>query len=394
MRSRRTKVFRWMGLLLLSSLLLAGCAAPSATPSPKEKHPSATAAQQASVPTAAQVPHVEQQPLPPASPPPVLLSPTPGKLPAEQRFTLHFDRPLASLLVTGGASQTRPIDAEQTRWEVQLTPFVQGTTYSLGIQPTGKDGTIGDLYRFQMTTPPALHVWVNTDKMRSAGVAMPVVVVFTDTIPQQARAQVVTALHFDPAVAGAWKWQNDHQLQFTGTKWWPANTTITLTGKLAGLHGKKGGFLENDLHSQFHTGPLREIDVHLSTQTLVAKENGKVVTQFPISSGLPGHETPTGSFFIYERYEVKEMRGDNPDAPDYYDVPNVPYALYFARGGYAIHGAWWHNDFGQPMSHGCVNVPTKRFNTRWPQVPERAGWLYQWAQLGTPVIVDGHTPGA
>ncbi|MGA9378208.1 MAG: L,D-transpeptidase, partial [Phormidium sp.] len=58
-----------------------------------------------------------------------------------------------------------------------------------------------------------------------------------------------------------------------------------------------------------------------------------------------------------------------------YDVPNVPHTMYFHRG-YAIHGAYWHNRFGTPVSHGCINV-----------APNHAAWLFNWANVGTPVVV-------
>lgn len=60
--------------------------------------------------------------------------------------------------------------------------------------------------------------------------------------------------------------------------------------------------------------------------------------------------------------------------PGYY-LPDVPYVMYFYRG-YGLHGTYWHNNFGVPMSHGCVNLRT-----------EDAAWLFDWASVGTPVTV-------
>jgi lipoprotein-anchoring transpeptidase ErfK/SrfK len=58
-----------------------------------------------------------------------------------------------------------------------------------------------------------------------------------------------------------------------------------------------------------------------------------------------------------------------------YDLPNVPYVMYFYQG-YGLHGTYWHHNFGHPMSHGCVNFKT-----------EDAGWLYNWASVGTLVNI-------
>ena len=67
------------------------------------------------------------------------------------------------------------------------------------------------------------------------------------------------------------------------------------------------------------------------------------------------------------------MRGGT--GRDRYDLPNVPHVMYFYRD-YAIHGAYWHNNFGRPMSHGCVNLSNSA-----------AKWMYGWATVGTPVVV-------
>jgi len=113
----------------------------------------------------------------------------------------------------------------------------------------------------------------------------------------------------------------------------------------------------------------RWIDVNLSTQQLVAYEGDTPVYWVTVSTGLPGTPTVTGQYRIYVKYPAQTMSG-----PGYY-LPDVPYVMYFYEG-YGIHGTYWHNNFGHPMSHGCVNTPT----------PD-AQWLYNWADVGTLVNV-------
>ncbi len=110
--------------------------------------------------------------------------------------------------------------------------------------------------------------------------------------------------------------------------------------------------------------------VDLSEQRLYAYEGDTLVRTTLVSTGLPATPTVTGTFYIYLRYPSQRMRGPG------YDLPGVPYVQYFYKG-YGLHGTYWHNNFGQPMSHGCVNMPT----------PE-AEWAYNWAGIGTPVIVQ------
>lgn len=117
-------------------------------------------------------------------------------------------------------------------------------------------------------------------------------------------------------------------------------------------------------------GVGREIIVDLGDQMTYAYENGVLVRTVLASTGLPATPTVLGDYTIDRKYVAQTMSG-----PDYY-LPDVPYVMYFYQG-YAFHGTYWHNNFGQPMSHGCVNLPT----------PE-AEWFYNWADFGTPVHVQ------
>jgi lipoprotein-anchoring transpeptidase ErfK/SrfK len=114
------------------------------------------------------------------------------------------------------------------------------------------------------------------------------------------------------------------------------------------------------------------IDVDLSTQTLTAYVERTPVLTTRVSTGIRKYPTIVGTFRIYVKYRSARMRGGY--GADRYDLPNVPYVMYFYRG-YGLHGTYWHNNFGTPMSHGCVNLST----------PD-AGWLFNWAPVGTKVV--------
>jgi hypothetical protein len=113
----------------------------------------------------------------------------------------------------------------------------------------------------------------------------------------------------------------------------------------------------------------RWIEVDLSQQRTYAFEGSQLVNSFVVSTGTWRTPTVTGTFKIYVKYKSAPMSG-----PGYY-LPNVPYIMYFYKG-YGLHGTYWHNNFGTPMSHGCVNLRTSD-----------AGWLYNWAKVGTIVFV-------
>ena len=116
-------------------------------------------------------------------------------------------------------------------------------------------------------------------------------------------------------------------------------------------------------------GNVRWIDIDLTHQTLAAYVGQTAVRTTLISTGLPRTPTPVGLYRIYLKLRYDDMSG-----PGYY-LPDVPYTMYFYRG-YGLHGTYWHSNFGHPMSHGCVNLPT----------PE-AEWLFGWAEVGTLVNV-------
>jgi lipoprotein-anchoring transpeptidase ErfK/SrfK/vancomycin resistance protein YoaR len=118
------------------------------------------------------------------------------------------------------------------------------------------------------------------------------------------------------------------------------------------------------------------IEVNLAAQRLTAYEGDWPVLSTLISSGLPRTPTPKGTFEIFTKLRFDDMRGGSVAAGDYYFLPKVPYVMYFAAGGYALHGTYWHNNFGRPMSHGCVNLSTRD-----------AEWLFNWAPLGTKVVI-------
>ena len=121
----------------------------------------------------------------------------------------------------------------------------------------------------------------------------------------------------------------------------------------------------------------KRIIIDLARQELDAYDGDTLFMQQSISTGLELTPTPLGKFRVYRKMPDSYMQGPIPGLSDqYYDLPGVPWDLYFTRDGGAIHGTYWHNHFGQQWSHGCVNLP-----------PDQAKILYEWADLGTPVFV-------
>lgn len=123
----------------------------------------------------------------------------------------------------------------------------------------------------------------------------------------------------------------------------------------------------------------KRIEVDLTNQRVYAIEGDQIVYQFVVSTGKWGR-TPTGEFTIWMKVRSQLMKGGSRELGTYYYLPNVPYVMFFYNDqiakmrGFSFHGTYWHDNFGHPMSHGCINMRT-----------EDAKTLYEWA---TPVVTD------
>jgi lipoprotein-anchoring transpeptidase ErfK/SrfK len=142
----------------------------------------------------------------------------------------------------------------------------------------------------------------------------------------------------------------------------------------------------------------KRIEVDLEKQLFRAYQGGQVVLETLVSTGPylrmeNGHRifgTPAGDWSILRKRPTRHMAGDDAASADFFDLPGVPWVSYFHWWGVSIHGTYWHNDYGRPRSHGCVNMK-----------PEDAKWVYRWtlpeagikdkeylaAGTGTPMIV-------
>ncbi len=123
----------------------------------------------------------------------------------------------------------------------------------------------------------------------------------------------------------------------------------------------------------------KRIEVNLPTQILTAYEYDQIVFQTNISSGIPAGrpspnvistKTPSGEFRIMSKYPSKHMGNGSLFADlDDYELPGVPWTSFFTESGVAFHGTYWHDNFGTPMSHGCINMRI-----------DEAKWVFRWVQ--------------
>lgn len=133
---------------------------------------------------------------------------------------------------------------------------------------------------------------------------------------------------------------------------------------------------KNPIDSNLAATTTRRLEVDLTTQKLKYVVDGKLVTTMPVSSGMPRTPTPNGDFQIIYKVPVIHYKGAD------FDLPNVKWNLAFKSGGYYLHTAYWHNNFGKKTnSHGCINMREKD-----------VAILYKYIDVGTQVSVVGLTP--
>jgi len=120
----------------------------------------------------------------------------------------------------------------------------------------------------------------------------------------------------------------------------------------------------------------KRVEVRLDDQLLLAYENAQIVFATRISSGgkrLSGkYTTPLGNFITYHKRPTRHMAAGDI-ASNGFDLPGVPWVLYITEGGISFHGTYWHNDYGRPHSHGCINL-----------APQAAKWLFRWTRPSVP----------
>ncbi len=121
----------------------------------------------------------------------------------------------------------------------------------------------------------------------------------------------------------------------------------------------------------------KRLEVRLKDQVLVAYEKEKPVFMTRIASGgrfIDGdYSTPVGQYITNRKRPSRHMASGDLAAPSSYDLPGIPWVCYLTKSGISFHGTYWHNDFGKPRSHGCINLS-----------PQAALWVYRWTSPTVP----------
>lgn len=273
------------------------------------------------------------------------------------------------------------------RWVADelLEPGVTYTVQSRGTSEAGESRTVrGTFTTESLTLDEQTYPSIAPLQGETVGVGMPVIVTFD--IPVSDRAAVERRLSVDsqPAVTGTWHWMSDTEVHYRPKAYWPAGTDVSVDVGINGVDAGNGIYGQMDRSVDFRVGQSVISNVNTATHQMEVNVNGEVARTIPISAGKPGWDTRDGTKLIMEKFEVKRMDaatvGLSESDPEYYNIPDVEYAMRVTYSGEFLHAAPWSvaSQGSANVSHGCVGMST-----------ENAAWLYGISNRGDVVNVTG-----
>jgi lipoprotein-anchoring transpeptidase ErfK/SrfK len=219
---------------------------------------------------------------------------------------------------------------------------------------------------------------------QTVGVGMPVIVKFD--VPVTDHASIEKNLHVttQPAQKGSWHWISDNEVHWRPAAYWKPGTKVTVSADINGVPAGGGIFGQLDRSETFHVGDSHVYRVNIATDQLRVVDNGHLTRTIPVTTGMPGFTTRSGTKVIIEkdRYHTmnSETIGIDPNSALGYNIKNVEYAMRLTYSGEFLHAAPWSvaSQGHENVSHGCTGMSTAN-----------AGWLYDHSQIGDVVEYTG-----
>jgi lipoprotein-anchoring transpeptidase ErfK/SrfK len=218
----------------------------------------------------------------------------------------------------------------------------------------------------------------------TVGVGMPVIIQFDVPVTNRASIERHLSVTSSPKVVGSWHWISDNEVHWRPKRFWPSRTRVTVHADINSVPAGNGIYGQEDRSASFVIGNSVIDKINIRTDEMQVWVNDKLVRTIPITGGKPGWETRSGTKLIIEKIAKKRMDaatvGIQPDDPEYYNIPDVRFAMRVTYSGEFLHAAPWSvSDQGvDNVSHGCVGMNTAN-----------AKWLFGISHRGDPVRVKG-----
>jgi lipoprotein-anchoring transpeptidase ErfK/SrfK len=289
---------------------------------------------------------------------------------------------------SGGAPLAGTYDASHTTWTASefLDPATRYTIRSQAINADGKVArSFSSFTSKSLTLAQQTYPSVTPLQGQVVGIGMPVVVHFDVPVTNHAQFEKYMTVQSTPAQVGSWHWISDQEVHWRPRTYWQPGTKVHVHLALNGVNAGNGiyGQLDRDVHFTIGKGVL--IRASVATDHMHVYVDGKLVRVIPITGGKPGgFQTRSGIKVISQKYLSIRMDsatvGIDPNGPDGYDIPDVQYAMRVTNSGEFLHAAPWsvYAQGHYNVSHGCIGMST-----------DNAHWLFDLAEIGTPVVVTG-----
>ena len=286
---------------------------------------------------------------------------------------------------TSGDPVTGTYSAGRTAWHSALTLDVS-QSYSVTAVATAANGTTTTKTSAFRTLTPAstFAAEIFEGQGQTYGVGMPIILTFSHPITDKAAVERSIELTTSKRVVGAWYWDSSSTLDFRPRDFWPANTTVSFTGRFNGVQGAPGLYGDHTLTQTFDIGQSVIAVASTRTHRTQIYIGGRLKYNWPISTGRDTLPTPDGSYLTVDKNNPVRMIGGTKGTAGYYNEL-VNWAVRFTFSGDYYHSAPWSVvDQGTTnVSHGCVNLP-----------PAAAETYYKLAVPGDPITITGSTrPG-
>ena len=310
-------------------------------------------------------------------------------VPVDHRVTVKADHgTLASVAVSShSGSVPGTMSADKTSWTAGalLEPGTAYTVVSSVTDENGASATRTTHFRTQpLTLDQQTYPSIAPLAGQTVGVGMPVIVKFD--VPVTNRASIEKNLHVvsKPAQKGSWHWLNNNEVHWRPVHYWKAGTDVTVNADVNGVPAGNGIYGQMDRSTTFHVGASHIYRVNIQTDQLRVFDNGRLVRTIPVTTGMPGFTTRSGTKVIIEKDRFHTMNsetiGIDPNSAQGYNIKDVEYAMRLTYSGEFLHAAPWSvaSQGHENVSHGCTGMSTAN-----------AGWLYGHSQIGDVVEYTG-----
>ncbi len=279
------------------------------------------------------------------------------------------------------------VSRDGSRWTAGelLEPGAKYTVVSKGTAESGETSTVRDSFTTEaLTLDQQTFPSVAPLQGETVGVGMPVIVTFD--VPVKDRAEIERHLEVSstPQVKGTWHWLSDNEVHYRPKSYWPTGTKVKVDVGINGVDAGNGIYGQEDRKVSFTVGDSIISTVNVASHQMKVEVNGNQARTIPITAGAPGFTTRSGVKLIVEKFESKRMDaatvGIQPGDPEYYNIPDVEYAMRVTYTGEFLHAAPWSvgSQGYENVSHGCVGMST-----------DNAYWLFNQTHRGDVVKVVG-----